>query len=86
MKEFVDATQEADLCLTEPLLRGTGGRICKKRHRNMGRSVTNVRDLHQTFTNREESLILYPTLGHLLNGVWTLWVLSLRQQGIRDIC
>ena len=48
--------------------------------------MTNVKDLHQTFTNQGESLILYPVFGHLLNEAWILLDLSLRQQGIRDGC
>jgi len=32
--------------------------------------VTNAKDLHQTFTSQEVCLILYPSLGHLLNGAW----------------
>ena len=35
MKEFVGAIQEADLCLIEPSLRDTGGRACKRKHKNM---------------------------------------------------
>ena len=47
--------------------------------------MTNVKDLPQTFTNLEGSLILCPVLGLSLNGVWTLYGLSLRQQKIKDI-
>ena len=72
MKEFVEAIREVDLCLTEPSLKDTNGQVCKMRHMNMLRSVTNTKDLHQTFTNRKESSILYPALGHLLNGAWIL--------------
>ena len=68
MKEFEEATREVDLYLTEPSLRDTSGRVCKRKHRNMLKSVTNSKNLHQTFTNREESLILYPAFGHFLNG------------------
>ena len=35
MKGFVEATQEADLCLTEPSLKAIGGQICKEKHNNM---------------------------------------------------
>ena len=35
MKGFVEAIQEADLCLIEPSLRAIGGQICKKKHQNM---------------------------------------------------
>ena len=40
-----------DLCLIEPLLRDTNGQACKRKYRNMLKSVTNAKDLHQTFTN-----------------------------------
>ena len=69
MREFVEAIQGVDLCLTELSLRDTGGRVCKKKHRNILRSVTNAKDLHQTFTNQEEYSTLCPALGHLLNRV-----------------
>ena len=85
MREFVKAIQEVDLCLTKPSLKDTGGQVCKRKHRNMLRSVTNAKNLHQTFTNREESSTLCPALGHLLNKAWILQVLSLEQQGIRGI-
>ena len=86
MKEFAEATQEEDLCLIEPSLRVIGGQICKRKHRNMSRSVINAKDLHQTYTNQEESLIPYPTLGHLPSGAWILSAFSLKQQGTKDIC
>ena len=35
MKGFMEAIQETDLCLTEPLLKAIGGQICKRKHRNM---------------------------------------------------
>ena len=35
MKGFVEATQEADLCLTEPSLRATGGQTCRKKYKSM---------------------------------------------------
>ena len=72
IRESVEATRGVDLCLIEPLLRDTSGRACKRKHRNMLKSVTNAKDLHQTFTNREESSILFPALNHLLNGIWIL--------------
>ena len=34
-KGFVEAIQEADICLTEPSLRDIGGQICKKKRKNM---------------------------------------------------
>ena len=70
MRESVEATQEVDLCLTEPLLKDSGGRAYKKKRRKRLKSVTNAIDLHQTFTNQEESSILFPAFGHLLNGTW----------------
>ena len=48
-------------------------------------NVISVRDLRQTFTNLEEFSILFPALGHSLNGVWILWVLSLKQSEIKSI-
>ena len=35
MNRFVETTQEADPCLTEPLLRDIGGQTCRKKHKNM---------------------------------------------------
>ena len=35
MKGFVEATQEADLCLTEPSYRAIGSQTCKKKHKNI---------------------------------------------------
>ena len=35
MKGFVEAIQEADLCLIAPSFRAIGGQICKKKHKNM---------------------------------------------------
>ena len=72
MKGFAEVTQEEDLYLTGPLLKGTGGLACKKRHKNMSGNVISVRDLHQTFTSLKEFSILSPALGLLLNGVWIL--------------
>ena len=68
MKEFVEATQEADLCLTELSLKAIGGQINRKKHKSLWRSVISVRDLHQTYTSQEEFLTSYPAPGHLLNG------------------
>ena len=79
MKGFMVVTQEEDLCLIGLLLKDTGGPTCKKRPKNMLRSVISVRDSRQTFTSLEEFSILYPALGHLLSGVWILWVISLKQ-------
>ena len=80
------ATQGASLCLTGPLHKAISGRICRKMHKNMRKSVTNARGLHQTFINQEESLTRYPALGLLPNGDWTLWVISLKRQGIKSLC
>ena len=35
MKGFMGAIQEEDSYLIEPLLRDTGGRVCKRRHKNV---------------------------------------------------
>ena len=35
MKRFVEATQEASLCLTEPLLRDTSGQTCRRKCKSM---------------------------------------------------
>ena len=45
MKRFVEATQEVDPCLTEPLHKDIGSRTCRIKHKNMRRSVTSVKDL-----------------------------------------
>ena len=79
MKVFVGVTQEEDLCPIRLLLEDTGGQACKRKHKNMLGNVINVRDSRQTFTSLEEFSILFLALGHLLNGVWILWVLSLKQ-------
>ena len=68
-----------DFCLIELLLKDTGGQACKRRPKNMLKSVISVRDSRQTFTSLEEFSIIFPALSHLLNGVWILWVLSLKQ-------
>ena len=46
MKGFVGVTQEEDPYLIRLLLRDTGGRACKRRHRNMLRNVISVKDSH----------------------------------------
>ena len=68
-----------DLYLIGLLLRDTGGQVCKKRHKNMSGNVINVKDLRRTFTSLKEFSILFPALGHLLNGTWILWDFSLKQ-------
>ena len=85
IKEFVEATQGEDLCLTESSLRAIGGQTCKMKHRNMSRNAINAKDSHQTYTNQEESLIPYPALDHLPSRAWILSVLSPKQQGTKDI-
>ena len=84
MKGFVGVTQEEDLYLIGLLLRDTGGQACKRRHRNMSGNVISVKDSRRTFTSLEEFLILFLALGHLLNGAWILWDLSLKQQEIKS--
>ena len=79
MKEFVEATQGEDLCPTGPSHKAIGGQVCRRKHMSMPRSAINAKDMHQTFTNLEGSLIICPVLGPLLNGVWTLLGFSLRQ-------
>ena len=79
MKGFVEVTQEEDLYLIGLLLRNTDGQACKMRHRNMSRNVISFKDLRRTFTSLEEFSILFPALGHLLNGAWILWEIFLKQ-------
>ena len=57
MKGFVEVTQEVNPYLTEPSFKDIGGRPCTKKHKSTSRSVTNARDLPQTFINQGESLI-----------------------------
>ena len=59
MREFAEVTQEEDLYLIELSHKAISGRTCKKKHKSMERSVINAKDSHQTYTNREESLIPY---------------------------
>ena len=54
MKGFMRVTQEKDLYLIELLLKDTGGQACKRRPKNMLKSVISVRDSRQTFTSLEE--------------------------------
>ena len=69
MKGFVEAIQEADLYPTELSLRAIGGQIYRMKCKNMLGNVINVKDLHQTYINQEESLTPYLAFGHLLSGV-----------------
>ena len=68
----MEATQGEDPYLTGPSLKDTGGQACKKKRKNMSENVINVKDSLQTFTSLEGFSILFPTLGLLLNGAWTL--------------
>ena len=45
MKEYVEVIQGVDHCHTELLLKVIGGQACKKKHKNMLKSVINARDL-----------------------------------------
>ena len=65
--------------------KGTGGRICKEKPKNMQRSVINARDSPQISINQEESLTHSPAFGRLLSGVLILSVLSPKLQEISDI-
>ena len=69
MKGFVGVTQEEDPYLIELLLKDTGGRACKRRHRNMLRNVISVKGSRRIFTSLEEFSILFLALGHLLKGL-----------------
>ena len=82
----METTQEKDLCLIELSRKAIGGRICKRKYKNMWRSAINIKDLHQTYTNQEKSLIPYPALGHLHSGAWISLALSPKQQVTSDIC
>ena len=72
MKEFVGVTQEEDLCPIEPSLKDIGGRVCRRKLKNMSRSVINARDLLRTSTNQEGSSILSPVRDRLLSEAWIL--------------
>ena len=78
----MEVTQEEDRWCTGHSPKGTGGRTCRERSKNMQRSVINARGSPQISTNRGESLIPSPAPGRLLSGVLILSVLSLKQQGI----
>ena len=78
MKGFMGVTQEEDPYLIGLLLRDTGGRACKTRHRNMLRNVISVKGSRRIFISLEEFSILFLARGHLLNGPWILWDLSLK--------
>ena len=84
MKEFVEATQVEDLCLTEPSLKAIGGQTCKRKHRNMLRNAINAKDSPQMYTNQEESLIPYQPLAICLVGFGYCWLFpqSSREQKV----
>ena len=52
---------------------------------NISRNAINAKNLHQMYTNKEESSNPYPALGHLPSGAWILSALSPKRQGIKDI-
>ena len=54
------------------IIKDIGGWVCRRKPKNMSRSVTNATGLPQTSTNWEGSLILSPVLGCLLSGAWIL--------------
>ena len=76
MKGFVGVTRKEDSCLIRLLPKDISGQACKKRRRNTLRNVISVKGSRRIFTSLEEFSILFLALGHLLNGVWTLWGLS----------
>ena len=84
MREFMGVIREEDRWRIEHSTRGTGGRTCRERPKNMQRSVINVRDSPRISTNRGEFLTLSPVLGRLLSGVLILSALSRKQQGTSD--
>ena len=71
--------REEDHCLIRLLPRDIGGQACKKRRKNTLRNAISVKGSHQIFTSLEEFSTLSLALGHLLNGVWTLWDLFLKR-------
>ena len=79
MKGFVGVIQEEYPYLIGLLLKDIGGQACKRMRMNMSRNAISVKDLRPIFTSLEEFSILFLAFGHLLNGVWTLWDLSLKR-------
>ena len=79
MKGFVGVTWEEDPCLIGLLPRDIGGQACKRRRRNTLRNVISVKGSRRVFTSLKEFSILFLALRHLLNGIWTLWGLSLKR-------
>ena len=45
MKEFMGVTQEEDLSLMEPSPKDIGGHVCRRKPKNMSRSVINAKGL-----------------------------------------
>ena len=76
MKGFVGVIQEENPCLIGLLPKGIGGQACKKRRKNTLKNAISVKGLCPIFISLEEFSTLFLALGHLLNGAWTLWVLS----------
>ena len=79
MKGFVGVIHEEDPYLIGLLPKDIGGQACKMRRRNTLKNAINVKGLYPIFTSLEEFLTLFLALGHLLNGAWTLWDLSLKR-------
>ena len=79
MKGFVGVIHEEYLCLIGLLPKDIGGQTCKRRRRNMLKNAISVKGLRPIFASLEEFSTLSLALGHLLNGAWTLWDLSLKR-------
>ena len=79
MKGFVRVIREEDPFLIGLLPKDIGGQACKRRRRNTLKNAISVKGLRPIFTSLEEFSTLFLTLGHLLNGAWTLWDLSLKR-------
>ena len=73
MKGSVGVIQEEDPYLIGLLPKGIGGQACKRRRRNTLKNVINVKGLRPIFISLEEFSTPFLSLGHLLNGAWTLW-------------
>ena len=71
MKEFVEVILEADPQHIGPLLKVTGGQICREKLWNTLKNVTSASGTHRVYTNQGESLIHCLVHGHLLNGAQT---------------
>ena len=73
MIEYVEVTQGAGYCHIEPLLKGIGGQVCKKKHKSTLNSVISVKGLLQISISQEEYSIPCLVHGHMLSGAWTMW-------------